>query len=90
MYLWVLHRDIRDWNRFDAIGADTAHAPANARSLAYFPARDHRSAVCVWRTDDMGALCAWIDGKTVGLSTNEYVEIDDKHAMGLVKVAAHA
>lgn len=89
MYLWVHHRDVTDFARFDAIGADIPHAPDGCFNLLYLPARDHRSAVCLWKAADLNVLRDWLDRKTAGLSTNEYNVIDEKHAMGLPKVAAH-
>lgn len=89
MFVCVLHRDVNDWQRFDALGADVPHAPDGCEALAYFPARDHRSAIYVWRASDLNALRQWLDGKTAGLCQNEYCEIDERHAMGLPKVAIH-
>ncbi|MDP2316885.1 MAG: hypothetical protein Q8P41_28595 [Pseudomonadota bacterium] len=90
LFVCVLHHDVTDWLRFDELGADVPHAPDGCQSLAYFPSRDHLQAVCLWRCDDLATLRGWLDAKTAGLSTNSYFEIDEVHAMGLPKLAAHA
>ncbi len=90
MYVCVLHRDVTDWARFDALGADLPHAPQGSHFLGYFPSRDHRSAVGIWRADDLGTLRHWLDARTAGIARNEWFEIDERRAMGLPKIAAHA
>jgi hypothetical protein len=90
MYFCIYHREISDWNRFNDLGNELSQAPANLKSLAYFPNRDHKSAICLWYADSLQSLRNYLDQKCSGVCRNDYFEVDEQAARGLPKVAAPA
>ena len=56
--------------------------PAGLKPLEYLPSVDGRNADCVWATESLEALQAFIERETAG-ARNEYFEVKEEAAVGL-------
>jgi hypothetical protein len=68
--------------------------PTGMKPLEYLPSVDGRNADCVWEAESLGALQRFLDRETSGAGRNEYFEVKDEAAIGLLKgqelVEAHS
>ena len=86
----VVHHRVTDREKFRATDPQIigGNAPPRVRVCHFLPATDASAADCLWETESMEALRAYLDPATRGISENTYFEVDAASALGLPETAA--
>jgi hypothetical protein len=89
MHVAVMHR-VTDPEKFFSTDAEqiAGGGPPGVQGRQFFPAKDGKSAVCLWEADSIDSLRGYLDSATEGMAENTYFEVDRERAMGLPEAAA--
>ena len=79
----LVHHQISKPEEFLAIVQSGATFPAGFSVIAFLPATSHKTATCIWEAPDTKSLQNLLDPILGNTSSNTYIEVDEKAAMGL-------
>ena len=86
MYIIVQHR-ITAPAGFQALGEEPSpDRPAHWRLVHALPSRDGLLCICLWEAESVEVLREFIERAYARVSVNDYYEVDEQNAMGLMQL----
>jgi hypothetical protein len=86
---FIVNHTIRDVGAFEDLLKRNPAVPAGLTLHGVYPSRNLEQAFCLWEAPDKQSLRDFLDDLMYHMARNEYIEVNEKLAVGLPVQAPH-